>query len=646
MIESVFSPEFEKIVMEAKLKKVKQVTVNGATVTIDTPFPSPEDWRDLPVYCIMPDRFNGPLLDPNYKLNQEWNRFTGGTFKGITEKLDYLKDLGVGAIWVTPVFKNRQDDSGTYHGYGVQDFLEVDPRFGTKRNDIATARRELHELIDQAHARGMYIIMDIIINHSGDVFAYCPTQQCSDPNCDYDRDRNLIAKDIWWRKENGDPEPNWKDGPANCPPNAAVWPRELRKNECFHRVGQKCGGEVLSDFFNLKDFNTALTKTSPQGAPDYRPVWDTLIKICQYWIAEADIDGARLDTFKHIEKEFGRSFCNSVREYALSIGKKNFLMFAEVKDSMEEIAKYIGKPYIDPGDIIGVESAINFPWLGTLPEVLKGAKEPANAVYTFEAEKKAFSERYTTHGEASRYLYNLLDGHDEHWRFYYQDPDNKDKYNDQLTLGVACLYSWLGIPILYYGTEQGLHGTDFDLNGQPYGSKPDGKPKRSEISVREFLSEKPGAFDVNHPFYKQIQEIASLRASEPALRYGRQYHREIAGKDGDIFGISPYKNGVLAYSRILNDEEIVIVLNTNTEINQELHIVVDYTLNNKDLTYKILYSNKGQQAIPPGPKVVTRSKGSVTIYPVGGGVTDGPLRSITVTLQPMECQIVKGMILQ
>jgi glycosidase len=82
----------------------------------------------------------------------------------IVERLDYIKNLGCTAIWISPFVKNRIDRGDTYHGYGAQDFLQVDPRFGTLD--------DLRALTAAAHAQGMYVIADIVLNHTGDVWSY------------------------------------------------------------------------------------------------------------------------------------------------------------------------------------------------------------------------------------------------------------------------------------------------------------------------------------------------------------------------------------------------------------------------------------------------------------------------------------------
>ena len=133
--------------------------------------PSPADWRDEVLYFLLVDRFSDgneasrTLLDrsnlaaarPNQPNGQPWRwdqwaqsgneRFQGGTLNGVRSKLNYLGGLGITALWLSPVMRQRLHantfGSDTYHGYGVADFLEVDPRFGT--------RQDLIDLVDAAH---------------------------------------------------------------------------------------------------------------------------------------------------------------------------------------------------------------------------------------------------------------------------------------------------------------------------------------------------------------------------------------------------------------------------------------------------------------------------------------------------------------
>ena len=144
-------------------------------------FPSPLLWRNHIFYQILPDRFSDgreqerPLFDRHNPLQHRvqnkaaWMRaglsFTGGTLRGVISKLDYLQGLGVTGLWLNPAFKQRQD-LATYHGYAIQNFLDIDPRFGT--------RQDLRDLVDAAHARGMVVLLDIVIDHTGNNWYYGP----------------------------------------------------------------------------------------------------------------------------------------------------------------------------------------------------------------------------------------------------------------------------------------------------------------------------------------------------------------------------------------------------------------------------------------------------------------------------------------
>ena len=120
----------------------------------------------------MVDRFANDQAPPRGSWNQRFNFRQGGTFRGVTAQLDYMRDLGAKAIWLSPILKNVSPNwEYNYHGYGIQDFVGIDERFASDGTS-ATAERELIELIDQAHARGLYIILDIVLNHAGRVFDY------------------------------------------------------------------------------------------------------------------------------------------------------------------------------------------------------------------------------------------------------------------------------------------------------------------------------------------------------------------------------------------------------------------------------------------------------------------------------------------
>lgn len=517
MPSSVWSPDVEAVLNETRSDRTKST------------FPSPEDWRDKWIYFIMVDRFNSRDASPELSSDGDRGIFQGGTFDGIRDRLGYLQDLGVGAICLSPVLKNCQIDPTTYHGYSIQDFLQIEPRFASSP---VKAEDELRTLIDEAHDRGIYVFLDIVLNHAGE--------------------------------------------------------------------------------FEYQDFEPDTTRGSSY------PVRDTLIRAHQYLIAKYDIDGFRIDTLKYIERDFARIFANAIQEYALSIGKQNFFTFGEVWDSEEKISAYVGRYATEESDLVGVDATLDFPLFNTLPMVVKGFLEPDKVVDMFEKRKQLQRSIISSHGEASKFFVTFLDNHDLNERFYFLSDQNQ--FADQVTLGIGLLFSLQGIPCLYYGTEQGLSG-------------------RGEMreAVREALWGKPDAFDRSHPFYKKVQELAAIRNEQPTLRYGRQYFRPLSGNGVD-FGISRTRSGVLALSRILNDREVIVVANTNTETTWTGDVIVDFALNPVNSSYYVLFSNK-EQFDPPEP-VVEKQAGSVNIYELNGAVMYGPARTIQVKLQPMEIQIL------
>jgi len=576
-------------------------------------FPSPADWRDAWIYFLMVDRFNNSQAPPRHEPFDDPNYydFQGGNLAGIQDQLPYIKRLGAGAIWLSPVLKNVPFQGGTYHGYGIHDFLHVDPRFA---RDAANADNELRSLVDVAHQLGLYVILDIVLNHTGDVFAYvCDAGETDCINSQgSEADFRLWPRAIQWRDAQGSPHAEWPDvvNIVNPPPDALVWPSELQRNDWFRRQGMPgSGDDTIGDFASLKQFRTDLTQLQ-----------EFLIRSYQYVIARFDIDGFRIDTLRYLKNGLPLLFGNSIREFALSIGKKNFFTFGEVfvGDAEQEIARFIGRSTTDGTDMVGVDAALDYPLYFDLKPIVKGFTAPSELVRMYALRKQIEEDVLSSHGDATRYFVTFLDNHDVKERIRYVDPASPTRFDDQVTLGLACLFSLPGIPCVYYGTEQGLHGA---------GSDP---------AVREALWGGPG-FAQNSDFYQEISQIAAVRRERPALRYGRFYFRPVSG-DGTHFGVSTFLRGILAFSRILMDQEIVVVANTDTANPGAVFVIVDNTLNNPGDQLRILYSN--QQTLQNPSTVQQRAGGTVVVQETDGTTGTGPLDCIRVTLAPLEVQIL------
>jgi glycosidase len=506
--------------------------------------PSPIDWRDQFIYFLMVDRFHNnrddippydPSISPQGRNHDDGEIFQGGNLKGIIAKLDYLKNLGCSAIWLSPIFKNRQEDQGSYHGYGIQNFLEVDPRLGTEA--------DLRELVDKAHVLGMYIILDIILNHTGNNWMYTG---------DYT---------YFFRKHPPTPFDfgGWRGSDPSEPqlPNDGVWPEQYQHPDYYKRRGQITDWDdrdqaLNGDFYSLKELDIRKAE-----------VLDALIRSYKYWIASADIDGFRVDTVKHMEDSQTAIFCNAVREYAHRIGKHNFFIFGEVATTDDKMLhSYIGRNSRIPGTnerFPSLDSCLDFP----LNDVLGGVIKGFNSVYDLIDRYEKFKTLYSDHGESGQYFVTFLDNHDDHHRFMYNNPNPK-----QAIQAIGYLLTSQGVPCIYYGTEQGFNGGGDSVR-----------------YVRECMfGGSWGAFDTtgvhffndNHTIYQGIGSIAKVRAKEPALRYGRQYFREIS-TDGFGFGYPIKGNCTLAFSRILDSDEIVVALNLDANPRQD-HITVDGNL--------------------------------------------------------------------
>jgi glycosidase len=290
--------------------------------------PSPAAWEDQIFYFLLVDRFSDgrkdgyrdvdgqvvagttPLLTAADRGNAvttpgeagRWRSagagWVGGSLAGVTSKIGYLARLGVTALWVSPVLR-QVEGSGSYHGYGTQSFLEVDPHFGTTQ--------DLQALVQVAHAHGIYVILDVIFNHTGDVFAYDPDRywtpdghggQFLDPR--WDGNPYTVAG---FRDEHGDPTIPFAPVDPAAPPPAltGVWPAEIFHPATFTGKGRISNWDHdpefrEGDFSSLKDVHLGDGSTD-----DYQhsAALVALTRAHQYWIGQADVDGFRIDTVKH-----------------------------------------------------------------------------------------------------------------------------------------------------------------------------------------------------------------------------------------------------------------------------------------------------------------------------------------------------------
>lgn len=245
-------------------------------------------WRNATIYFMLTDRFrNGdPANDLSYGRKDDaahLRGFAGGDLRGVIEKLDsgYFSDLGVDAIWMTPLIENihGSTDEGTgrtyaFHGYWPRDWTSLDANFGT--------REELRELVDKAHARGIRVLMDVIVNHTGPVTARDPLWPAdwvrTGPTCDWDSFAGNVRCTL---------VENLPDILTESEEDVELPPQLVEKWRAEGRLEQERA--ELDAFF---------ARTGYPRAPKYY-----LIKWISDWVREYGIDGFRVDTVKHVEPE-------------------------------------------------------------------------------------------------------------------------------------------------------------------------------------------------------------------------------------------------------------------------------------------------------------------------------------------------------
>lgn len=528
-------------------------------------FGSAREWREEFIYFVLIDRFHdGQVRAPVNGSGRSNgfpapNTFYGGTIKGIAQHLDYIAGLGCTAIWLSPVFENN---ANSYHGYDINNYLNVDPHFGTKQ-DLLDLVNAAHNWSRNGKPWPIRVILDVVINHSGDNWAY----------------QNDNAYFYWqdWQFPFG----FWRrpDRPL---------PTELQNPNWYHRRGRIRNYDTppenqRGDIATLKDFTNDDDATGSD-------VINALIKLHCYWIREADIDGFRVDAVKHLGDVACSRFCSMVREYAYSLGKRNFFLFGEVASASDDIYnRYLGPntSVVEGGNTVffGLNSVLDFRLAegifgdsanAPLRDVLKGFAGAATLLNRLEAQRA----RALNRGEMGRYLITFVDNHDAFWQ-----PGGRfgnGATDDQVIAAAGFLLCWPGTACLYYGTEQGFsgHGDDYQ--------------------IREAMFDNaPGGGSLLNPYcriYQQIAAIADVTRTIAPLRFGRIYLRQISG-DGQHFGYPYGSTYTLAFSRLLYPDEVLVAYNVSDQPRADC-VVVDASYHaNPAAHMDFLYGGSGSIAI-------------------------------------------------
>jgi len=264
-------------------------------------------WQGANLYFLLTDRFNNGNLsnDINFNRTKEAGKlrgFEGGDIKGVTQKIQegYFTNLGVNAIWLTPIVEqiHGATDEGlgetyAYHGYWIKDWTSLDPNFGTKE--------DLKQLVEVAHSKGIRIVLDAVINHTGPV-----------------TDEDPVYPNDWVRTE---PQCNYQgyESTVSCTlvknlPDIKTESNEDVELPTLLVEKWKSEGRYENEMAELDVF---FNRTGYPRAPRFY-----IMKWLTDYITEFGIDGYRCDTVKHTEEYVWQEFKTQC-DYSFSEWKKN-----------------------------------------------------------------------------------------------------------------------------------------------------------------------------------------------------------------------------------------------------------------------------------------------------------------------------------
>jgi len=373
------------------------------------------EFRQETIYFIVVDSFqdgdsensvgpNPELYDPD---RQDWGKYWGGDLQGIIDKLDYLKNMGVTALWLTPLFEQVEAlfvEQAAIHGYWTKDFKRLNPRFIGKDEEPSLNKTQhtrdtiFDRLIDELHKRNMKMVLDIVCNHSNPDFSGHKGELYDDgvKIVDFNNDENH------WYHHYGE---------------VIDWENEWQVQNC--------------ELSGLATFN--------ENNPDYRNYIKSAIK---QWL-DRGVDVLRVDTVKHMPIWFWQEFNADIQNHKPDVFIFGEWIFSDPRsDRSVEFANESGMTILDFGLCVAIREAL-----------AQGAEGGFHLI------QDVLSLDHHYYGATE--LITFIDNHDMP-RFQSLNPDP-----ESLRVAIAFIMTCRGIPCIYYGTEQYLHN---DTNGgnDPY----------------------------------------------------------------------------------------------------------------------------------------------------------------------------------
>ncbi len=526
------------------------------------------------IYFVMPDRFEngdpsndtggidgGPLEHGFEPTRRGYHH--GGDLAGLTARLPYIAELGMGAIWITSPFVNRwvQGDgtldgsSSSYHGYWNVDFDRIDPHLGTEE--------EMQAFIAAARDLDIAVIFDIVINHTGDVIRFeegsyvyrgtnaAPFLDASGNEFDPAQFAGSADFPVLDPAISFPYTPTFDD-PADATIKSPDW---LNDVTLYHNRGDSTfNGEsdTWGDFFGLDDLFT-----------EHPRVVDGMIELYSDILDRYDIDGFRVDTMKHVNVEFWEAFAPAIRAKAAELGKPDFLLFGEVfnEDPIQQ-SSFTN---------IGVSSTLDFIVNGAIDRYIAQGGDGELLAQAFD-DDDWFTD---ADGNASQQV-TFFGNHDEGRGGYHIAVANPGADDAELLarakLANDVLFLSRGVPIVYYGDEQGFTGTGGDQLARQDMFPTLTDEYADDDSIGTDATPAADNFDPTHALYEHIAVLNRLRAEHPVFVTGAQYVHELEGP-------------VAAFSRIDRDARIEYVVLANSST---VDTTVEFAAVNPSTLYKVM----------------------------------------------------------
>jgi len=484
------------------------------------------DFRKETIYFLMTTRFFDG--DPSNNRPTEWCSYDPsnpgrqisdpndvtwrGDFKGLVQKLDYIKGMGFTAIWITPVVQNRGPLD--YHGYHAWDFTKVDPR-------LESPGYTFQDLIDSVHAKGMKLVLDIVTNHAGrfGIKGVAEIKYNTDPSQPWGKDKNgnTLQDNPNWTYDGLTPNPDdgkiWSranlaklPAPYNQNLSAYNWPStesyvKTTDPAWYHQSGNGFA-QGYDDTENL--YNRALAGDTPDLNTESATLRHYMVAAYKTFI-DMGVDAFRWDTIKHMDRASVLYFLDEFKKI-----NPDLFVFGEVAQKRHELHT--------------VEE-INPHWY-TWRGAVGNSAGSGLSVLDFYAEAtfhNVFEEGGGFNGvkAAARYdqLYsdpstNLmwLDNHD-----FGPNNDWNRRFGGSVENLAACMnfmFTWRGIPIVYYGTEmQFMKGAYADIHESA------DIEKSLDRTGRAYYGTVMGQA-LSHKMYSHFAKLNAMRKAIPALQNG------------------------------------------------------------------------------------------------------------------------------